>query len=67
MVDVRCLTFDFQTGMTNDLTSDEVRVVLKLEPHATYGFVRVTMRRCDSIAFVTISFITVTWVIRLKF
>ena len=28
--------------MTNDLTSDEVRMVLKLEPHATRGFVRVT-------------------------
>ncbi len=28
--------------MTNDLTADEVRVVLKLEPHATCGFIRVT-------------------------
>ena len=28
--------------MTNDLTADEVRVVLKLEPHATRGSVRVT-------------------------
>ena len=28
--------------MTNDLTSQEVRQLLKLEPHATWGFVRVT-------------------------
>ena len=28
--------------MTNDLTSQEVRQLLKLEPHATCGFVRVT-------------------------
>src|SRR5215510_13625539 len=28
--------------MTNDLTAEEVRVLLKLEPHATCGFVRVT-------------------------
>src|SRR5213083_327666 len=28
--------------MTNDLTAEEVRQLLKLEPHATCGFVRVT-------------------------
>src|SRR6187401_3853011 len=28
--------------MTNDLTAEEVRALLKLEPHATCGFVRVT-------------------------
>ena len=28
--------------MTNDLTAQEVRQLLKLEPHATCGFVRVT-------------------------
>jgi hypothetical protein len=28
--------------MTDDLTADEVRSLLKLEPHATCGFVRVT-------------------------
>jgi uncharacterized protein len=28
--------------MTNDLSADEVRALLKLEPHATCGFVRVT-------------------------
>src|SRR5690242_4035238 len=29
--------------MTGDLTADEVRQLLKLEPHATCGFVRVTL------------------------
>jgi uncharacterized protein len=85
--------------MTNDLTAEDVRVLLKLEPHATCGFVRVTFisnqriapgglpapfldgRPAGSalyfmvtpeapvrlIAFATISFIIVTWVIRLKF
>ncbi len=28
--------------MTNDQTADEVRTLLKLEPHATCGFVRIT-------------------------
>jgi hypothetical protein len=28
--------------MTNDLTAEEVRTLLHLEPHATCGFVRVT-------------------------
>jgi hypothetical protein len=28
--------------MTADLTAEEVRALLKLEPHATCGFVRVT-------------------------
>jgi uncharacterized protein len=28
--------------MTNDLTAEEIRALLKLEPHATCGFVRVT-------------------------
>jgi len=85
--------------MTNDLSAEDVRALLKLEPHATCGFVRIIfisnqriapgglpapfldgrpagsalyfmgrrMRMCDSIAFATISFITVTWAIRLKF
>jgi uncharacterized protein len=38
MFDVRCST----QQMTNDLTAEEVRALLKLEPHATCGFVRVT-------------------------
>jgi hypothetical protein len=36
--------------MTNDLTSQEVRQVLKLEPHATCGFVRVTFISNQQIA-----------------
>jgi predicted cupin superfamily sugar epimerase len=28
--------------MTNDLTAEEIRALLKLQPHATCGFVRVT-------------------------
>ena len=38
MFDVRCST----ETMTCDLTADEIRELLKLEPHATCGFVRVT-------------------------
>src|SRR6476646_7345275 len=41
-LDVRCSTFDVQTQMTNDLSAEEVRALLKLEPHATCGFVRIT-------------------------
>src|SRR4029077_4744683 len=41
-LDVRCSTFDVQIRMTNDLSAEEVRALLKLEPHATCGFVRVT-------------------------
>jgi predicted cupin superfamily sugar epimerase len=41
-LDVRCSTFDVQTPMTNDLSAEEVRALLKLEPHATCGYVRVT-------------------------
>ena len=29
--------------MTNDLSAEEVRALLKLEPHATCGFVRVQL------------------------
>src|SRR6266568_3510921 len=43
MLDVRSLAFDVQEKqMIDDLTADEVRTLLKLEPHATCGFVRVT-------------------------
>ena len=99
-LDVRCLTFDVQTRMTNDLSAEEIRALLKLEPHATCGFVRITFisnqriapgglpapfldgrpagsalyfmvtperSGATSIASATISFITVIWVIRLKF
>jgi predicted cupin superfamily sugar epimerase len=38
MFDVECST----ETMTCDLTADEIRALLKLEPHATCGFVRVT-------------------------
>ena len=41
-LDVRLWRFDVQTQMTNDLSAEEVRALLKLEPHATCGFVRVT-------------------------
>jgi hypothetical protein len=42
-LDVRSLAFDVQAKqMIDDLTADEVRALLKLEPHATCGFVRVT-------------------------
>jgi predicted cupin superfamily sugar epimerase len=43
MLDVRSLAFDVQEKQIMDeLTADEVRKLLKLEPHATCGFVRVT-------------------------
>jgi hypothetical protein len=43
MLDVRSLALDVQEKqMIDDLTADEVRAFLKLEPHATCGFVRVT-------------------------
>ena len=32
----------FKLQMTDDLTAEEIRVLLKLEPHATCGFVRVS-------------------------
>ena len=39
----RSWMFDVQQKqMTDDLTADEVRALLKLEPHATCGFVRVS-------------------------
>jgi predicted cupin superfamily sugar epimerase len=31
-----------QKPMSDDLTADEIRALLKLEPHATCGFVRVS-------------------------
>ena len=35
--------FDVQAKpMINEMTADEIRALLKLEPHATCGFVRVT-------------------------
>jgi uncharacterized protein len=38
------LVFDVQEKqMTEDLTATEIRALLKLEPHATCGFVRVTL------------------------
>ena len=36
--------------MTNDLTAEEVRALLKLEPHATCGFRRVTFLSKQRIA-----------------
>jgi predicted cupin superfamily sugar epimerase len=42
MLDVRSLAFDVQEKQMIDLTADEIRGLLKLEPHATCGFVRVT-------------------------
>ena len=36
--------------MTDDLTADEIRALLKLEPNATCGFVRVTFVSKQSIA-----------------
>jgi uncharacterized protein len=40
---VRRWLFDLQEErMINDLTAEEIRALLKLEPHATCGFVRVT-------------------------
>ena len=42
-LDVRSLASDVQEKqMIDDLTADELRGLLKLEPHATCGFVRVT-------------------------
>jgi len=42
-LDVRSSTFDVQAKqMTNNMTAEEIRAFLKLEPHATCGFVRVT-------------------------
>ncbi len=42
-LDVRSLAFDVQEKqMTDDLTADDIRTLLKLEPHATCGFVRAT-------------------------
>ena len=39
MLDVRCSPSHVQTRMTNDLSAEEVGALLKLEPHATCGFV----------------------------
>ena len=36
------MAFDVQTRMINDLSAEEVRALLNLEPHATCGFVRIT-------------------------
>jgi hypothetical protein len=36
--------------MVDELTADEVRTLLKLEPNATCGFVRVTFESAHSIA-----------------
>src|SRR6266487_4400145 len=42
-LDVRSLAFDVQEKqMTDGLTADDIRTLLKLEPHATCGFVRAT-------------------------
>ena len=42
-MDVRSLLFDVQAKqMIEDLTAEEIRALLRLEPHATCGFVRVT-------------------------
>jgi len=39
----RSSLFDVQVKpMINEMTADEIRALLKLEPHATCGFVRVT-------------------------
>ncbi len=38
------------TPMTDDLTADELRTLLELEPNATCGFVRVTFESRQSIA-----------------
>jgi predicted cupin superfamily sugar epimerase len=40
--DVRRWTFHVQEKMPDNLTAAEIRALLKLEPHATCGFVRVT-------------------------
>jgi hypothetical protein len=97
--DIGRSTFDLQTRMADDLSAEEIRALLKLEPHAMCGFVRITFisnqriapgelpapfldgrpagsalyftltpaARCACIVSATISFITVTWAIRLKF
>jgi hypothetical protein len=44
--------------MTNDLTADEVRVVLKLEPHGTRGFVRRVYQQPTNCARRTLSTIS---------
>jgi len=36
--------------MIDDLTAEEIRDLLKLEPHATCGFVRVTFISCATMA-----------------
>ncbi len=42
MLNVGCSAFDVEEKqMTNDLTADEVRTLLKPEPHATCRFVRI--------------------------
>jgi len=38
------------TQIPDELTADEVRTLLKLEPHATCGFVRVTFMSKERIA-----------------
>jgi uncharacterized protein len=38
------------TAMTGELTADDIRSLLKLEPNATCGFVRVTFRSKQSLA-----------------
>lgn len=50
ILDVRCSTLDVQTPMTNDLSAEEIRAFLQLEPHATCGFVRVTFVSNEQIA-----------------
>jgi hypothetical protein len=40
----------FKKTMTEDLTAEEIRALLKLEPYATCGFVRVTFVSEKSIA-----------------
>jgi hypothetical protein len=44
------LTDTSETRMGDKLSADEVRVLLKLEPHPTCGFVRETFRSIQSIA-----------------
>ena len=38
------------TPMTTELTADEIRTLLKLEPNATCGFVRLTLLSKQAIA-----------------
>jgi uncharacterized protein len=50
-LDVEASAFNLQEKqMTGDLTADEVRQLLKLEPHATCAFVRVTFISTQRIA-----------------